>query len=339
MNYKQIRQAVNAGRHAYNTMQNVRRYVPQKWGGTAGKRGRKYTSGDGLTTQHDRMLQYRKKRMPRRRRRRWTSFKRRVEWVINSQMGTQTSVFNGSGFSQTYTGATDQCWAAACLYGTNGEGATKLGWDDLFRMFSTTAGVPIASAGYEYHFKSAILDITISAVPNTGNAAPLEMDIYEVWCGRKGSRQNVGGDNAVNDITAGLSVTNTNPVGGTGTVALSMQQRGVTLFDMPNVISQQGWRIVKKTKVFLPAGGQTTYQIRDAREHVVDSANVTAQPGSSYQGFSTGGLTKFVLICAKPIIGYTSTPTANSALFQIGATRKYSYVINSQNARSSGYAP
>lgn len=300
---------------------------------------KKYRSGEGLTTQHDRMLQYRKRRMPKFKRRKWSSFKRRVEWVINSQTGTQTAVFNGAGYSQAYTsGVTDQVWAAACLYGRNGEGASKLGWDDLYRMFSTTAGAPTTAAGYEYHFKSAVLDITISAMPSTGTGVPLEVDIYEVWCKKMGPRENVGGDNAINDIVAGLNSTLTGNYG-TGGVALNMGQRGVTLFDMPNVMSQQGWKVMKKYKCFIPTGGQTTYQIRDAREHVVDSATITGQQQPSYQGFSVGGLTKFVIICAKPIIGYGPIPTPGAQLFQIGATRKYSWVVNPNAARTSVFAP
>lgn len=135
-------------------------------------------SDNGITIQKDAILQYKKKRMPKYKRRRWVKFIRKVEAATRDE-GTQTIVFNDRGL-RTGSGANSQQWGIVHLYGNCGIDAVsdeEVGKRDLDRI-KTEIGNPNTQ---KIKFKSAVLDVTFQAINSTsGFAQPVEVDVYHI---------------------------------------------------------------------------------------------------------------------------------------------------------------
>lgn len=67
-----------------------------RYGRTLTKTKKKFTSGSGVTNQYNATLQYRKRRMPRRKRGQWKRFVRKVRAVNMRSQASRTFVFNNS---------------------------------------------------------------------------------------------------------------------------------------------------------------------------------------------------------------------------------------------------
>lgn len=276
-------------------------------------------SGKGITTQFDRNTQYVKTRMPRYRRKRWARFCKKVDAVYSKKLGTRTVVFNKQ-LGLTLNQTTQQI-ATLNLYGFDGavDDNTNCGSRDILTMMindptiTKTGTPPISPINGKIMFKSAVLDVTMANNPATNNG-PLEVDVYEIHHRKFVQNQTMQAsfiDGELNSAT----------ISGAG-IGLTLQQRGVTPFDLPIAMGQDGLSIYKKTKYFIPVNGTVTYQIRDPR-----NISFNAEQIHGNTGFCWPGKTRSLLIVAKNVVGFNQ---ANNNL-AIGVTRKYSYVTESTN--------
>lgn len=286
------------------------------------------------STQYDVTTQYKRKRMPGRKKRRWVKFSKRVRYVMDKQLGTQTVVRNDTGTSSAYYASVNtttwvgpQVYACCALLGaggsTSGSGNTY-GQDDLAQIFTKESETTMG----KIRVKSAVLDVTISARYLDANTCPLEVDVYHIRCRGYGKKT----DSASQDMTTVMKDTyglpGTNPAGSTRTTGLG---RGQTLFDVPGLLSQLQWTVVRKTKMFLPSGGQATYQIRDAKDHIISGAPFKGNTSANTWQYK--GVTQFLVFVAKPIVGYPMSD--GNALFSLGVTRKYTYAVLESNSTST----
>lgn len=296
------RVAYDAGKYAVNTMVGT-------------KKGTK--SAVVTTTQRDVSRQYRYKRMPRGKRRRWVSSLKKNAAMDMAESATQTVVYNN-----TITGSVDflangktQNWMAVHLYGVNGSptGAAEIGVEDMKAIRLTDSRLK-NQKNTRVKFESGVLDLTIKN-PNANNA--LEVDIYEVVY-RSATKQS--SIDAIHQNIFTTTVSNQTPPSA-GDVA-AWDRRGITPFDTVQ-FGANGAKILGKQKVFLPKGDTFTFQYRDPKNHYFgpDSYDDTT-------GFVRPGVTRTFLFIFKTVTGETISGTNPS--MTIGITRIYKYKIKGE---------
>lgn len=213
------------------------------------------------TFQHDTQSRYRKKRMPRRKRRRWVSFVKKVRHIdLNMQplqIYTQEGVAN-----QIAVANVGNYWGRMC-------GGIGVPFNDEITQCFLNAynlGSAAACAAYKLFIKSICLDVEIT---NNGSY-PVILDSYSLVC-RKAydnpitlSAQYV---QALGEVAATAS-------GGT----ISATKTALTLFDAPNFCSY--WSVLKKTEHIIGSGNTITLQMRIPSDRYIDGKTlVYAQQG------------------------------------------------------------
>lgn len=273
-------------------------------------KAKRATSSPGVTTQHDTKTIYRKKRMPRRKRKQWAKFSNKVNAVIDSAHATKTMLINNTDALTATAGS--QLFASYNIYGMNGtNGAGTRGNADLVTVAANITNYK------KMVYKSAILDLTFT---NT-SIFPIEMDVYHV-------RYN--NEHEANTPLATFTNAANNTLVTTGTTSLGVTSRGATPWDFPLALSIARITIVKKTKVFLGPGNCSTYQIRDPRNHGITKYDINNQTAG--YNYVKPGITQGVIVIAKNVAGYQASATGMS----IGCTQKYSYTYISDNSVESG---
>lgn len=308
------------------------------YSGTGTMTRRKYRSRTGVTSQHDYSLIYRKKAMPYRKRKLWSNFLRKNIAADMKLMGTKTFVFNHSitrivnnAAGNAPTGGAAQECGVCHLYGNTAEPGdpaqiqlAEVGYRDVHRV--TNALISGAPAGdvsrgafrsTKLVFGSAVLDITVTNTAPTFTTDPtpvqqfggrVEIDLYDIVYRKTTVDESIHGyrlmvDNGNSNQDA--------PLAGVGTP--NYFSRGWTPFDSCQAISQYGIKILKKTKYFMSPNTSITYQIRDARNRLLD-----VQDGNQFSGLARKGWTRSVLIVIKTVPGEVF-----GARVAIGCTRKY----------------
>lgn len=304
---------------------------------------RQASSGQGVTTQYDRRRIYRKKSMPRGKKRAWKRFVNKVHAVAVKDMGSRTVVFNSQLAQVNTTAGTGSAFTLA-LYGSRGQQSL----DDLAVIATLeNRGNPTATQGItvddttKIMFQSGVLDLTIrnSSTQFNGTsfvqvgAAKMEVDIYEISVRKQ--CVDVSGVNGYLNLSAlfAQGLGDTANIGGAG-VALAMDQRGVTPWDAPQALSRWGIKIYKKTKFFVPNGDTITYQIRDPKRFVTDLDAMANQNGCNMPK-----KTRFLYIMYQLVPGLPLGTALNqySLSVDIGCTRKYLYKVEGANNDADRY--
>lgn len=271
-----------------------------------------------VTRQFDVTNQYRKRKMPYRKKRRWRSFVRKVAAVQIKQAGLRTVLFNTR--SQVANATTFQGAHAMELYGMSGTNDNNdvQGCSDIRRIFKNDPDITKEALTNEpkegkLQFASGVLDATIRNL----SEHEAEIDVYTGWF-RK-SQDNapaIANRNIINDLGQTGDPINT------GNTTLNLGERGATVFDLSEAISKTGYKIYSKKKMILAPGQSTFIQHRDPKNHMID----WVRDGSL--GYAKRGLTFCMLVVFKP----TTTAVDNAiVVLSIGCTRKYSYAFVSDN--------
>lgn len=221
--------------------------------------GRNSTEARVLSTQHDVVNRYRKKRMPRRRRRRWVGFVRKVRAV---ELAAQPLQFYGLARTERLTGAVNvQTYAGYMLGGTS-----VTNNDELYQIFQQAYNTISVSDAAEHiiFMKSISLDIQLTNSATTGAV----VDVYKLLC-----RKSISTATApAAQFTAALGEL-ASPSGG-GTVTTT--NASITAFDAPNFCSY--WKILNKKEILLGAGQTTTMQLRNAKNKRIDGKVLNTSP-------------------------------------------------------------
>lgn len=305
-----------------------------KYGAKAYKSYTKYNkkkSGttNTTTTQYDTTMQYRKKRMPRYKKKKWIAFTRKVNAVIGKSLASQTVVLNQTASRTLGEEDNGQSHVAAMLYGkagrwTPGGTVAEVGLDDLYQMCKDRA-----DDNRQWHYQSAVLDITARNTGSTG----LEVDLYFVSFGEDnlGARCIQDGFEDAENETSTISASYT---------GLRLNQRGTTLFDLPVWLKSHKVKIWNKRKYFLPQGSTFTYQYRDPKFHKIHQSrvkefipnNIIENEAQYAPSFVYPYLTKGVIVVFKKLPG-----EVGSATLTVGATRKYMYKNQVFEFEQDGY--
>lgn len=306
MNKRKYSQAFGkAARYGYQAYKTYKRYKPV-YDSLMKNKG---SSRSGVTQQRDVQVQYRKKRMPARKRRTWTKFVKKVQAANERALGTKTLVYNYS-YTGSSTTANGQNFLFCSLYGCHGSApANEIGSNDLYTLFENAYDV--TGDNNKLTFKSAVLDVTLT---NTGTNK-LEVDVYVLSYWGQSAFANFNA--AHSEAAADTPTMDPNSTG--FFTPLTIFKRGVTLFDMPALIKNAKCTVVKKIKYWIDVGDTVTYQIRDPRTHVISENQVVDNFHPTLPK-----LTQSLFINFKPVSG--SSDTSGNTL-TMGVTRKYS--INS----------
>jgi len=139
-------------------------------------------SGIGVTSQYDKTSVYRKKRMPKRKKRQWVKFVKKVRSALMKDVGTKTVIRNDT--LSTLWSTNDQSLQTITVYGADGSAptASQCGHNDLKTIFTNDPDLSAETARAK--FGSAIVDITftnasVNAGPENNNTG-LEIDIYDI---------------------------------------------------------------------------------------------------------------------------------------------------------------
>lgn len=289
------------------------------------------------TTQYDTTTQYRYKRMPRRKKRIWKKFVKKVQAVEQKSLGTKTVLFN----SQTEAAglAGKQGYAAVFLYGRSGTkdpAGTQQdpynglnGLRDIQTIMNNDTDIMSPNTqgtrGAKFTFKSAVLDTTCT---NIGNRS-LEVDVYEVNVRTDDTKTATPFATIANAMNITDVIPNTN-----SNVQVDIANRGVTLFDLPSAISNDKWKIYKKRKYFVAAGSSFTFQFRDPSNYVINaSENKITEGGNGSYAYRK--MTRMFFFIVKNVSGYDG----DECKLRIGNTRKYSYCVNELATNQDVYNP
>lgn len=252
-----------------------------------------------LTTQYDARRLYRYKRMPRRKRRAWVKFSKKVQAVTNA-LGNHYLSYTSTNTQSPLAGS--QAFGYALIYGVTGV-TPGHGNDDIFKIVPDLGFT--ANKQFKLMFKSATLDAEWS-VPTT-NTSSVTLDIYEIIC-RKDIPSSVG--NNLSDIFfEGISSLTAAPGAGG---ALAAGQVGVTPFQ--SKLFCQNVKILSKTRVLMSPGQTCHKEVRDPK-------NRTLQYSDSYNWLiSKGGWTRGFFWIAEAV--------TNGVLFSPGFTINYADIRN-----------
>lgn len=201
------------------------------------------TDASPLTYQHDSALRYRKKRMPRRKRKQWVRFVRKVSAVDLSMQPLQIYTSEGT-TNQSSSANQAQVWSRVL-------GGTQLsGNDEIYQIFQGAYNVAnvAACAPYKIFIKSMCLDIQVS---NNGSY-PVIIDVYTLQ-----SRQKYATASDVGAHFLGALSELQSPAGG-GSVTTN--KTALTVFDAPNFCSY--WKVLQKREVVIGSNNVATFQMR-----------------------------------------------------------------------------
>lgn len=289
-------------------------------------------SGVGVTVQHDKQSVYRKKSMPRKLKRRFRKFTRKVHAVAEKDLGTRTVVYNTLCQHSSQDNNADSVTSIS-LYGQKSSSNLHNDLNGIMQLENRLD--PTAAAGAtvdrmsKYLFQSAVLDLTfrnastvrLGDVQVPASEAIQELDIYEIYCSKdfatSGTNYNdLGGaiDNEINQEKV---------LGGSGT-NIRLVRRGVCPFDCPTALSRLGIKILKKTKYFIPQGSCITYQVRDPKRRVALNRTLSDEEGANCVRWTKWLLLNFKLAPGLVLGANEGEYTCNA---RIGVTRKYMYKV------------
>jgi len=306
------------------------------------RRKTRLTGGTLGGTNADQRFVYRKTNMPRRKKKRWVSFVRKVNAAAEKELGSRTVLFNDS-ITLGSTTSGNQCCLTLGLYTKFNNSRGWLNDLNAIQAFENV-GDQTAAAGEtvdpstKFIFHSAIMDLTIrnistfqpaaDGVRNLDGAAAIELDLYEVQVRKDNSDQTT----IYNSLSSMLNAYDTKQIGGAG-VGISITDRGASPWEMTSGLSNFGIKILSKTKYFIPNGQTITHQTRDPGRRVYVKSQL-----ESFDDYADKN-TKLYFIIYKLVPGLTVGSTLGTYQHNlvVGTTRKYLYKIEGMNESRERY--
>lgn len=237
-------------------------YFKQSQSQSSQKRARVTSSGP-ITTQYDQSKRYQRKSMPKRRRKQWVRFSKRVRHVMLQLSPLTTFTNDNNRVVNSWVANTQTTWGVYL----GGVGVTDN--DEILGMFKAAYSAAITPSNvddYKLFIKSMCLDVQLS---NTGSAGCV-VDVYELIA-------RAGDNNAAETIGAMYNRLY---------LEMALAQIGTTSPGSPastpfvNALFLQKWKILKKREILLGVGQVTTMQMRNPYNRIMQGK--TVESNNSY---------------------------------------------------------
>lgn len=292
-------------------------------------KSRNIRSRENVTTgQKDFTNQYRFKRMPRRKRKKWVSFKRKVNAVVNKRT-SRTFLFNDAlNIDDTTVSHLSPHFASVCIAGCNGtedsSSATTIhqqaGFRDLKKIIDALGSGQMTNR--RFYCKSMILDVTLF---NHGNR-PVEIDVYDIAANKDVTLGNSIASNLTSYPTNDFyqvyeSGASLQAVG--GIVGSVLANRAFTPFSIP--VCSSLLKIYRKRKFMVPPGSSVFLQRRVSKDWCFNSSGKDDMS-------MLKGITQGFFIVGKSVVN-PDVVDSNFGL-SIGASRTYNVSYDSEEYQS-----
>jgi len=211
------------------------------------------------TFQHDSRMRYRRKRMPRGKRKAWKRFTRKVGAVSLGMQPLQ--IYTNEGVENVTATANQGTQWGRIVGGTNVTNNDEL-WQIFRRCYNLAA---IANAvPYKIYIKSICMDVEIT---NTGSY-PIILDVYTLQC-----RQDFATASKVQDQWQAALGEVQAPAGG-GSVTTT--KTALTVFDAPNFCSY--WKVLAKREYIIGSNNIITLQMRIPMNKHIEGKVLSTSP-------------------------------------------------------------
>lgn len=298
---------------AYRARQAARQFAPAYMQGFASSRAqqyrynqaanahasrRNYSNSDNapVTSQYDVKTWYKKKNMPRNKKKKWKKFSNKVKAVFNKQIAP--TIFLYRTVASINASADQQAWASVMLFTADGAAPPN---EDLQRIsvgLKGSGGNQIAS---KFRFESGCLDLLMR---NPGSVSML-VDIYTIYC-----RKDVP-DNYTSPVNLLTSLDNNASADANADAIIADTDIGFVPFSSPLFCSF--FKVSKKRTLTLGAGSVSEIQLRDAKNRKLWGIDYVGKP-------CMRGWTKGYLLCIRGAYNGTTTPAVQ---LDIAYTRHY----------------
>lgn len=281
-----------------------------------------------VTGEHDFKTDYRYKRMPKRRRRRWVRFQRKVDFISAKKLGLKQYVVTSNGWfgmaENQSNGVSFELYPADGVAGYKDLGDICRGVVGALPFDnSNNTGASNISLDKRIQFESANMEVTIR---NTGENTAI-VESYQFICRKDvlqlndGSYNNVFGQYRQSFIKTSLI---TDPDGTSNTIPLSTiptyLSTGTTPFQANRFCSY--FKILKRQKFTIPPGGQIQLSLRNARTKFLNVGGVRSR--NALRGWTQG-----FLIQGQGVPGPVEGTSVGALPAQLHwySVRRYSYYL------------
>ncbi len=296
---------------------------------------------DGTTGQRDDKIGYRKRSMPKYKRKQWKKFVQKVSAVTLKDRGLQILKLE-YGINQSVA-ANGQQWMFAHLYGQafTATSGPECGHRDLNRiatLANTRSQDYVKNVGgnanpelqdkgrSNIRMQSAVLEITIT---NTGDHTMI-FDIYHIWY-KKNNTAPSATDAYSWALAQAVPLQDGSESAVTDLVVNNLAEYGCSLFDVPTFLSKLGATVKSMRQVQITAGGVHTMQIRDPKNYNINLWNKIQQSGVNYSGYVDPKLTEsYFIIGRNPKIDV-------STAFNVRADRTYRFTVEGIRTAQTGH--
>ena len=292
----------------------------------------------GATAENPRKQTYQFKRGPVSRKKKWQSFVRKVKAATENSYGTLVQFFEAQTRCTSllnnidYPNMKKQLWAAFHLYGSAGQtslsNTNESGTCDLFEIKAAIAGgtgtLGTVVNNYKitntakFNYTLGVMDLTIvnNTLPESfvnSISDMVELDVYEISYRTGYSEDMIHFGDIINSGFNDTLPINYNQY------KLDLEQRGISLYDLPATIRIGKIKILKKTKYLIRAGEAVTYQVRHSKKFTMTPRQFDTNDFRHRE-------TRTVLVVGRPV--ENSFPLADVKV-DINCSRVYHYNVRS----------
>lgn len=282
-------------------------------------RNRRRFNGKPLTNQRDMGTMYRRKRMPYRRRKRWISFKRKVQAVTQQMTGKlQNIILRGGNVTSLANKQTG--YGGHCVMGLNGDGDTN-DVSYLFDRANTFLGGGFLKTAMKIQVTGWMCETQIQneSAAETSSPSGVWCDLYYWRCKRRISSIT---DSFLGVWTEALGdLSSTVPIGGS---ILDWNDYGITPFQGGLA---KGITIWKKVRTYLPPGGVTQIETRSGKNY----SRVWGTDEEYSMDTCTEGV--FMIFYGTPS---TTNATADPVNVRLSTNKNYTWRIIQNNINAGG---
>lgn len=340
--------ARSAGKLALSTARAYQRYRSFT---TTRNNSKRTTVRAGVTGQYDSSNIYRRKRMPRRRRRRWVKFSKKVNYIINKNVAPCALVRNK--VLSRSASVNQQLLGVASLYSGFGTNADLS--DDQITLLKDAAlrayGDSTKYFQAQVKVTSAVLDVTFENRSDNADT-PLttvdaEVDVYELQCVRDVMIDDpVQSDRDIYDFITNCCNEQPRPTTGDtsagAVIGTSLDSTTIGWTPWQSSKFCKYFKVLKKTKKYLTPGGYFTYQIRSPADKIIKGNQIDVATDGGTSSAAVFPLfnkhTRLLLFVTKgePLINEESVSYWAKPAFTMGVTKTFNYRVVDK-IMSTGY--